>query len=60
MSNSARRGIYWRLLNADLSQPLPIASDTYEGAGCSGTFIHNTYYVPSKRADGVLCTYAGV
>ncbi len=40
MQVAARRGIYRHFLNADLNQPLPIASDTYDGASCSGTFTH--------------------
>ena len=36
----ARRGVYRNFITADLNLPLAIASETYDGASCSGTFTH--------------------
>ena len=40
MEVAARRGVYRNFINADLNLPLAIASDSYDGASCSGTFTH--------------------
>ncbi|MEO8856058.1 MAG: class I SAM-dependent methyltransferase [Burkholderiaceae bacterium] len=40
MEVAARLGAYRHFLAADLNQPLDIASDSYAGMSCSGTFTH--------------------
>jgi predicted TPR repeat methyltransferase len=40
MQVAARRGAYRNFIAADLNLPLAIASDSYDGASCSGTFTH--------------------
>jgi len=40
MQVAARRGVYRRFIAADLNLPLAIASDSYDGASCCGTFTH--------------------
>ena len=40
MQVAARRGVYRSFIAADLNLPLGIASDSYGGASCSGTFTH--------------------
>ena len=40
MQVAARRGVYRNFIAADLNLPLDIASDSYGGASCSGTFTH--------------------
>ena len=40
MQVAARRGVYRHFIAADLNLPLAIASDSYDGASCCGTFTH--------------------
>ena len=40
MQVAARRSVYRSFIAADLNLPLDIASDSYDGASCSGTFTH--------------------
>jgi predicted TPR repeat methyltransferase len=40
MQVAARRGVYRNFIAADLNLPLAMASDSYDGASCSGTFTH--------------------
>ena len=40
MQVAARRGVYREFIAADLNLLLAIASETYDGAICSGTFTH--------------------
>ena len=40
MQVAARRGVYRNFIAADLNLALDMASETYDGASCSGTFTH--------------------
>ena len=52
MEVAARRGVYRNFINADLNLPLAIASDSYDGASCSGTFTHG--HVDARCLDEVF------
>ncbi|WP_027370350.1 class I SAM-dependent DNA methyltransferase [Desulfovermiculus halophilus] len=37
---AGRKGVYTRRINADLSQPLDMTDNTYDGVVCAGTFTY--------------------